>query len=239
MRIAVLALACLALPALADPVPFTESVTVEGRRFPIPMTVDMRTLSETELALTVSGDLGILQANLPALLSQVFEDGCEGRSAIAVTDVTASGRDIRILGQLQVRRHLCVGGGRGPELLRQTADVEVVLSGRLIGGCLAMEVRRATLRPDGFTGAILDATGATERITRDLQADLDSALREGDNCIEIPDEFRTFDTQVTGGGFREIGDGRLGAVIHGRMTVSAKNFVRLIELLGREGRLGE
>ncbi|MDU8943106.1 hypothetical protein [Ovoidimarina sediminis] len=237
-----LAVLCLsALPALADPVPFREIVELEGVRFTIPMSVTLVAADETEVVLTFDGDLGQIQDNLPGLLSQVVSETCEERTAVAVTGGRAEGAELVLEGQLQFRRWACPGDDAASriELLRQTADVTVRLRGEIRAGCLQMRVVSAKLRPDGLTGAFLNVTGWTERLTRELGASLNEALGEEENCIRIPPEFAVFDTRVTGGGFREIGEGRIGARLRARMVVDAEKFIRLVHLLGREGRLGD
>ena len=237
-------LALLALiggQAFADPVPFRETLRIEGQKISIPMSVSLAATSDTQVLLNIRGDLAPLQAALPTILSQVIEDDCEERTAIAVTRGRADGEEIVLEGQLQHRRWLCPGGRDTfrTELLKQTADVRVRLFGEVVDGCLLMRVRSARIDPDGLTGALLDATGLTEKLTRDLGKRLDKALTEDDNCIDIPPEFQAFETRVTGGGFRDLGEGRIGAVIRGAMEINAENFIRLVHLLGREGRLGE
>ena len=231
----------LAVPAAADPVPFREIVELEGQRFTIPMSVTMVAADETEVVLTFDGDLGQIQDKLPGLLSQVGSETCDERTAVAVTEGRAEGADLLIKGQLQYRRWNCPDGTveSRVELLRQTADVTLRMRGAVREGCLQMQVTALSVDPDGLTGALLNLTGLTERLTRDLGASLNTALGEAENCIRIPDEFAVFDARVTGGGFREIGEGRIGARLRARMTVDAQNFIRLVHLLGREGRLGD
>lgn len=235
-----LALAALA-PARAETVAFTESLRIEDTRLPVPMTLTMEATSATDLDLVLRGDLGRVQENLPALLSRVIEDECDSRTAIAVTRVVAEKRRIRLSGQLQARRYLCLGGNSDTraELLKQTAEVEVILRGGLEGRCLRMNVHRAHIRPDGVTGALMNATGLTERLSRDLQESLDRTLAGDENCFDLPDELQAFDTEITDGWFTDRGDGRLGAVIRGRMTVTAENLIGLVTLLGAKGRLGD
>ena len=223
----------------AEIVRFKDSATINGTRFTIPMAISLRPLSETDLSLTVHGNLLSIQRNLPALLSQELENDCAGRSAIAVTDARAEGADVRVRGQLQTRRYLCVGETRGGELLRQTANVEVLLGGGMVGECLVMRVKTAMVSPDGVTGGLLNMTGLTETITRRLGEALNDALKDGENCIDIPEEFLAFDTRIIGGGFRDIGEGRLGAEIRGEMTVNTENFIELMKVLEKKGRLGE
>lgn len=231
--------AAAALPRTAT-VRFTETVTLDGRQFQVPVVLGMETTGETGLALTLRGDLGTVQAALPALLSQVIEDECDRTTALALRDVTAVRNRIRLSGQLQARRYVCLGEPETrAEVLDQTAEVEVVLRGLLRDGCLAMRVVRAEIRPDGLTGALLDATGMTTRLTRDLRARVEEEFAAGENCIDLPEEFRAFGTEITGGRFEEIGEGRLGAVVEGRMEVTAAGVVDLIVLLGRKGKLGE
>ena len=239
MRLLLLLLLFAGGGAAAQTVRFTDSATIDGVRFPIPMAIHLRAETETELILTLQGDLGAIQRNMPALLSQELEDGCSGRSAIAVTEAVAEGENIRLFGQLQTRRYLCVGGSRGAELLRQTAEVEVLLAGGMVGECLVMRVRTAAVRPDGVTGGVLNVTGLSQTITRRLGESLDKALRDGDNCIDIPEEFQAFDARITGGGFREIGEGGLGAEIHGTLTINTTNFIELMGILEEKGRLGD
>lgn len=229
----------LALPASADPVRFTETMRIDGVRFPVPMELTLVPRSETALALRLEGDLTAVQKNLPAILSQHIENTCDTRTSIAVTDVVADGSKVRLAGQLQARRWTCRSGERGGELFRQTADVETVLGGRIENGCLVMRVISTDLRPDGLSGALMNLTGFTDRMNARLEAELDEALREDDACIELPEEFQAFDAEITGGGFREIGEGGLGAVITARMSVSAANFVELMHVLGRNGKLGD
>ncbi len=64
-------------------------------------------------------------------------------------------------------------------------------------------------------------------------------LRGDDTCIHIPRDFRAFETRVTGGGFRDLGGGRVGAVLNGTMEINARNFIKLIHVLGEDGRLGD
>ncbi len=236
-----IALLALAGPAFADPVPFREIVELEGQRFTIPMSVTLVAADETEVVMTFDGDLGQIQDNMPGLLSQVVSESCEERTAVAVTGGRAEGSDIVIEGQLQFRRWTCPDGTEESraELLRQTADVTVRMRGEVRRGCLQMRVTALSVDPDGLTGALLNLTGLTERLTRELGASLNTALGEAENCIRIPDEFAVFDTRVTGGGFRDIGDGRIGARLRARMTVDAQNFIALVHLLGREGRIGD
>ena len=229
----------LAGAAGADPVRFVEETEIEGVRVRIPMAVSMEAETATGLRLKITGDLGAIQDVLPAVLSRHIENECDRRTSIAVTGVTAEETRIRLTGQLQAYRWLCNGGERGAEMLRQTAQVETVLGGRIEDGCLVMRVVSTDVRPDGLTGALMNLTGFTGRLNRELDERLDAALRDDDNCIDMPDEFRAFDAEITGGGFRDIGEGRIGAEIDGRMEISAWNFIRLVHLLGRQGKLGD
>ena len=234
-----LLVACLPARA-AETVSFTETVRIEGQEFRIPMTARLRALSDETLRIVVRGDLGQIQDNLPALLSRRLESDCEADSALAVTEVSITGAVIRIAGQLQTRRYLCLGGGENrAELLRQTANVAVRLSGSLEEGCLVMQVIGVDLAPDGITGALMDVSGLTDRLRGQLEARLDEAFTSEENCLRIPEEFEAFDTRIIGGGFREREDGRLGALIRGEMTVTSENLIRLIALLGRKGRIGD
>ncbi len=225
--------------AAADPVRFVEETEIEGVTVRIPMAVSMTAETATGLSLKITGDLGVVQDILPAVLSRHIDYECDRRTSIAVTDVTAEGTQIKLKGQLQAYRWLCNNGTRGAEMLRQTARVETVLGGRIEDGCLVMRVVSTDVRPDGLTGALMNLSGFTGRLNRDLEARLDAALRDDDNCIDMPDEFRAFDAEITGGGFRDIGDGRIGAELDGRMEISASNFIRLVHLMGRQGKLGD
>jgi len=229
----------LAGSATADPVRFVEETEIEGVRVRIPMEVSMTAVSETDLRIKITGDLGRIQDVLPAILSRHIENECDKRTSIAVTDVSAEETRIKLVGQLQAYRWLCTDGERGAEMLRQTARVETVLGGQIEDGCLVMRVVSTDLQPDGLTGALMNLTGFTGRLNGDLETRLDAALRDDDNCIGMPDEFQAFDARITGGGFRDIGGGRIGAEIDGQMDISAQNFIRLVHLLGRQGKLGD
>ncbi len=232
----------LAVPAaFADPVAFTETVRVEGQRFEVPMQLDLSQTGLTRVAVRLTGDLGAIQRNLPGLLSRHIEDSCERRLSIAVADAKAEGDTIRLSGQLQLEAHSCrkVGGvSKRERMLNQTASVETVLSGEIVDGCLVMRVVETDIRPDGLAGALMTATGITARLNRDLEKSLDEALNDGENCIDLPPEFTAFDTVITGGRFTDVGDGVIGAEITGEMEIDARNFIRLIHLMGAEGKIG-
>lgn len=232
---------CLAGPAMADPVQFRESIRVEGREFPVPMAVNLRALSETRVAMSFHGNLTALQDALPGLLSREVESTCDERTAVRVDDVVAEGPELVLRGRMQYRRWSCNGGDYETRSLQfsQSADVFVRMAGEIMRGCLVMQVSEALIEPDGLAGALLDASGLTERLTRELAGRMNESLAEDAACLEIPEEFQAFDAVVTGGGFRDLGNGRIGAVIHSAMDVNAENFIRLVHLLGREGRLGE
>lgn len=231
----------MASPALAEPVQFRESFTVEGQRFTVPMAVNMRALSETKVALSFHGNLTSLQNALPALLSREIESTCDERTAVKVNQVVAQGPELVIRGRMQYRRWDCENGDFESRSLQfsQSADVTVRMTGIIERGCLVMRVSGALIDPDGFMGALLDASGLTERLTRDLAGRMNESLAEDENCLDIPEEFQVFDALITGGGFQDLGDGKIGAVIHSAMDVNAENFIRLVRLLGREGRLGD
>ncbi len=242
-RALLLAMLLLATSAAsADPVRFQETVKIEGIRFRVPMQVELDALTETRVRVRVTGDLEKIQLNLPAFLSRHIENTCERRISVAVTDARAEAETIRLSGQLQAVVRICREVNGEPineEMLRQTASVETVLGGELVDGCLVMRVIRTTVRPDGLTGALMNATGYTAQLNRDLERKLDEALTEDDNCIDLPAEFRAFDAVITSGGFRDIGEGTIGAFIEGEMEINAANFIRLIELLGAKGKLGD
>lgn len=86
---------------------------------------------------------------------------------------------------------------------------------------------------------VLDAAGPSRPIAREREHSLGEAQEEDENCILAPEEFRAIDARITGGGFRDIGGGQLGAQMHGLMNVDAKNFIGVVHLLGRKGRLGQ
>lgn len=237
-----LALLLLALPATAqpedgsgsDPIRFTRTIKVDDRRVRVPMRLYLAEESEKVVLLTLTGDLTRLQKRLPRILSREIANGCEDEMRVDVTSVEADARDIRITGRVEARRHLCLGERRMSELLRQTATVNLRLSGRVTGGCLRMRVAEAEIVPDGATGALLTATGVTERLSNGLRERVDEELAEG-ACLDLPDELVALDTRLTGGHFRELGEGGLGAVLNARMTVTAANVIALIRLLAEDG----
>lgn len=238
---------CLALCAAAAPlsaldvITFSEDARIDEARLPVPMQLYLDALSETRLAVTLAGDLWNIQRNIPAILSQQLEDNCQRDIAIAVSDARAEGRMIRINGQLQATLYACRDTGERQVremLLDQTASISALLEGRLAGECLEAQVLETDVRPDGLTGALFDAVGYTPVLARELERQLDDFLSEQENCFELPPELKALDTRITGGGFRDLGDGRIGAEIHGTIDTTAENVIELITLLNEQGQFG-
>ncbi len=226
-----------AAPAAA-PIRFNRTLTVEGARIAVPMQLYLSVESPTVVLVTLAGDLTALQARLPELLSREDTGDCETTTRVQVEEVTARDREVRLTGRAEARRYLCLGDTRLSEVLAQTGTVSVTLGGRVTQGCLRLRATEAEIVPDGATGALLDATGVTDRLTRKLRRQIDKSLAKG-ACLDLPEEFRAFDTVLTGGNLREIGSGGLGAVLHGRMTIDAAHFIDLIEVLAAKGKLGD
>jgi hypothetical protein len=236
-----LVFAC-ATSAMGDPVRFVEITEIEDQPFTIPMTIEMEAATSSKVVLKLAGDLTEVHAALPALLSRVIDARCDREIALAVSEARAIKQTLRLRGQLQATLWRCDDNStiatRLPRL-NQTADIETVLSGRMINGCLVMRVVSTDLDFDGFTGAILDVTGLTRRFNRRLEERLDKTLRDRQSCISLPEEFEAFDTQITGGRFLDIGDGAIGAEIDATMEITAANFIELIHILGQAGKLGD
>ncbi len=225
-------------PAAHDPIRFTRTLTVEGERIDVPMDLYLSVESPTVVLVSLAGDLTALQARLPDLLSRDDDGDCEMTTRVEVDRVTAQGREVRLAGRAEAHRYLCLGDTRLSEVLAQTGTVSVTLGGRVTEGCLRLRATDARIAPDGATGAIMDATGVTRRLTAKLRRQIDKSLAKG-ACLDLPEEFRAFDAVLTGGNLREIGSGGLGAVLHGRMTIDAAHFVDLIEVLAAKGKLGD
>lgn len=234
---------CLAIPALADPVEFRDSIKIGDQRFDIPMALSMRAESETDLVFRIIGDLSEVQAALPAMLSRTLRDTCDEQTVLRVDGVRAEGEVVRLEGRLRTRRWRCVDGERSTETLDQSADIETTLISNIEDGCLILSPGETDLRPDGVTGALFNLSGVTAQIEREIQKSLESTLEDEKDCFDLPKELLAFDTELTGGGFRAIappeGEARLGAVIDGRMAISSRNFIGLMHLLGRDGQLGD
>lgn len=239
---------CLALAAAPAPlkaldvITFSEEARIEGTRLPVDMQLYLDALSDTRLAVTLAGDLWNIQRNIPAILSRQLEDSCQRDIAIAVSDAQAEGAMIRLNGQLQATLYGCreaEGRQIREMLLDQTASVSALLEGRLNGECLEAGVVETEVRPDGLTGALFDAVGYTPVLARELQEQLDAFLTEQENCFEMPPELKALDTRITGGGFRDLGEGRIGAVIHGTIDTTAQNVIDLITLLDAQGQFGD
>lgn len=245
LRAVALAL-CLSLglpaPGIAEPPPirFTHMLNARPADLPIPMELYMTPLSNDLIDVKVAANLKALQAVLPTVLSRVVEDRCQQRVGVEVEQVQSEGDLLRLTGRVQVLRFRC----RDPEnyetrrrIFENITDFEVLVHGRITDNCLKAELQDLTIYPSGFVGGVLNITGLSRRIAARVRASINSSLLEDLPCLTLPRVLRTIDTRIASGGFRDFGDGRMGAVVKATIDVRARNVVDLLTLLAKDGEL--
>jgi hypothetical protein len=243
MLLGLLALAWVAAAtgALAQaPIRFTHVVNQGDLTLPVATELFLRPVSNDLIDVKVAGDLGPLQAELPAILSRVIEDSCRRRIGLEIREVRAEGDAVRLDGRIQFLRYRC----RDPEdfgtrrqLFHNTTEIDALLGGQVADDCLHLRLDELSLEPGGVAGGILNATGMTGRISERAREALNDSLQNRVRCIDLPDALDRIDTRLRGGGLRDFGDGRMGFVVTGTIDVRASNVVDLVRLLARNGGL--
>lgn len=222
------------------PIRFTHVVEAGALRVPVASELYMTALNDDVIAVKVAGNLGALQAALPAMFSSVLENTCKRRVGLEVQQVRAEDDLVRLHGRIQILAYRC----RDPEdfstrqrLFSTTSGFDALVDGRIAENCLEGSLEELTLEPGGFGARILNVTGLTRRIAERAREGINAAIEEKLDCLDLPEEFRIIDTRLKSGGFRDFGGGEMGFVVKGTVDVRAGNVIALISALAKKGLL--
>ncbi|TPE52472.1 hypothetical protein [Amaricoccus solimangrovi] len=228
--------------AAGEEAPIRFRHVLQTGRGPVPVSMELylEAVNDDVIALKVAGDLAPLQEALPGLLSKVVEDTCTRRIGVEVQSVRAEVDSLRLLGRVQIITYRCPDpsdlGSRQRRLGNITA-FDALVGGRIEDNCLGGEVAELSLDPKGLVGGILNLLGLSERIARRARETINETLGNEMKCIELPEKLRILHTNLSSGGFRDFGDGKMGFVVKGSINVRAGNLVSLVKVLAEEGEL--
>lgn len=222
------------------PLTWTETLETSVGRLSIPMEMFLKPRSETQLDITLAAGLGSLQRRLPAMLTEVLVDECDERIAVEFSSAKPEGDFVRLTGRGQAILYSCNKQrdlDSRIKLVSAIADLEILISGFVRKGCINAKLEDVIIRPQGVVGDILNITGLTASITDDVREELATALNDEDSCIDLPEPLLAIETKLVSGGFRDFGNGKMGAVVKATANTSAKNIVELYVWLETEGLL--
>ncbi|MEY8842445.1 hypothetical protein AB9K41_25720 [Cribrihabitans sp. XS_ASV171] len=251
-RQAGLALACLlllSLPATAARAKdaacrLAQSFSAKGYRIPYTLYLKFTPATRTRMTVDAFVDLRGVQRNLPGLLSQVVEETCKHRYAVAVADSRASGDHVSVRGQVQAKFWHCNTRDpaihyRGLLLLAQNVDFAATASARVHGNCLRLRLADVQIDPGGLLGALANLFGLTEKARQIILEKGAEVLAAHPVCPDLPPDLAPLAPRFTGGGTREVGTGGLGADLHGSVDTSAATMISLLQAMKRRGMLDE
>lgn len=233
---------CVGLPVLADPIDLvlSDRFEMDGQSVPFRVDVRLSAVSDDRISVTLLGDLGSLQALLPKVLGDTLDPTCGQRLVYQLDDIAAEGDMIRARGAVQLTLYACNGYEDLKyrfQLLQNTTAVEALIGGAIENGCVAGILEQLSITPSGIIGGIMNVTGLSKSISTGLQEEINSALNDQQNCLDMPKALRIMNTRISSGGFREIGDGGLGFYIFGSVDVTAPKVLALLDHLADEGLL--
>jgi hypothetical protein len=236
--IALLVLAALPATGQTQRFAFSQTLDLEGQRVPVSILVRLDAVNERTIEARADGDLRHVQAVLPDILSDVLDLSCTRRIAYRLDRLRAEGGLLRANGTVEVTLYGCNGFedlSYRVRFLTNTTTVEAVLAGGIEAGCVTARLNSLQIQPSGLIGAVLDITGLATTIADDLRGEINAALDQPDNCLDLPEALQALNTRVTRGGFRDLGDGMLGFFIEGGIDVTAPNVLSLLGHLEAEG----
>lgn len=225
----------------AEPIRLVQDINFGEAIIRVPTELYLSARNDRVIEVKVAGNLRSLQQKLPAILSAVVEDTCERRIGLEIREVWPEGDALRLIGRVQILTYLCFDlqdPTTRVDLISNITEVNALVSGRIRDNCLEARLDDLFINPGGLIGEILNITNLTELIRDEARDAINEALREEVECIDIPRELQTIETQIRSGGFRDFGNGQMGFVVQGTINVKASNLIELISMLAKEGALG-
>lgn len=220
-----------------------DSVPVKGKDLPYTLLLSLEETAPTRLGAAASLDLRSFQKNAPWILSNVLQETCKRKFALAVSDVRADGDALVAEGQVQAKFFACDTRDpkthyRGVLLFGQNVDVLIRASADVSGNCLNLQLEDVHLDLQGFIGTVSDAIGLTDRARELILEKGAEVLAENPVCPSLPDELAGLEPSFTSGGVREIGAGGVGAALKGSVDTSAETLLDLIAVMQEKQGLG-
>lgn len=239
-----IAFACLLATsgAAADPVAFKISQNFSARGLSVPYTLYLRLteVAQSRMGIDAFIDLRQLQRKLPRLLSQVLDETCKHKYAVAITETRAQGDAITVSGQFQAKFYTCDDKDpkvhyRGVLLLGQNVNFTAKASANVSRQCIRLRLLDVQLDPKGFLGGAADLFGLTEKAQTLILEKGEEVLAKHPICPKMPPELAMLDPYFNAGGIREIDAGGIGAALHGSVDTSSETMLSLLSLMQEKG----
>ncbi|MFC3612143.1 hypothetical protein ACFORG_00100 [Lutimaribacter marinistellae] len=217
-----------------------QSFEAKGHRIPYTLYLKLSPASPTRMNADAFIDLRNLQRNLPGLLSQVIDETCKHRYAVAIADTRAAGRSVTVSGQLQAKFWTCNDKDpathyRGLLLLAQNVDFTATASARVRRNCVELQLTDVQIDPGGLLGSVADLFGLTERARQIILEKGAEVLARNPICPKLPPDLAVLSPRFVSGGTQEIGDGGIGATLGGSVDTSAATMIALLQAMKRRG----
>ncbi len=232
------ALVCVAASAQSDEfnLKVRDEVAVKGTGVPYTLYVSLAEVTPTRLGIDAFMDLRELQRYVPVLASNVLDETCKHKYALAVSDARAEEDTIVATGQFQAKFFACNTDDpekhyRGVLLFGQNVNVVAKAAADVKGNCVRLRLVDVELDLVGFVGTVSDLVGLTDKARELILEKGGEALAKNPICPELPDELASLDPEFTSGGTREIGDGGVAAALSGSVDTSAATLLDLILLM--------
>lgn len=232
--------------AAADPVAFKISQSFAARGANIPYTLYLRLSEVTQTRMGVDAfiDLRQLQRNLPRLLSQVLDETCKHKFAVAITETRVQGDAISVSGQFQAKFYTCDDKDpkvhyRGVLLLGQNVNFTAKATANVSRQCIRVRLLDVQLDPKGFLGGAANLFGLTEKAQTLILEKGEEVLAKHQICPKMPPELAMLEPYFNAGGIREIKAGGIGAALHGSVDTSSETMLGVLSLMQDKGLIDE
>ncbi|MGI9368707.1 MAG: hypothetical protein ACR2O2_07685 [Ruegeria sp.] len=213
-----------------------DEVSVKGNSLPYTLYISLDAQTQTQLGIDAFMDLRAVQRYVPALASNVLDETCKHKYALAVSDARAEGNAIVATGQFQAKFFACDTNDpekhyRGVLLFGQNVNVVAKAAADVKENCVHLRLVDVELDLVGFVGTVSDLVGLTDKARELILEKGGEALAKNPICPELPDELAGLDPKFTSGGTREVGDGGVAAALSGSIDTSAATLLDLIRLM--------
>lgn len=235
-------LICFPYASKAEEVAFAvqDVLTAKTTRLPYTVYLRFRDITETRMGLDVFADLRSIQDAAPLLLSQVVDETCKRKLAVAISEVTAQDQSISVRGQFQAKFYACDTSDpavhyRGVLLFGQNVNFFATARADARRSCVSARLVNVDLDALGFVGATAELFGLIDLAERVIIEQAEDILSQNPVCPKLPPELSSLEPRLTAGSIEEIGDGGVGAGLSGSVDTSAGTILDLVRLMRDRG----